>query len=380
MALTDVPSIKTIRDRIVADVESKINQDVPAYSLSFVRVVAGAFAVAFYLLYQLTAWVYKQIFTQTQDIEALKLDGESKGILYRNATYGVLSATVNTSDGLPGSINSGNTFYGSNDVVYRVNSTTEIPGAVAMTALTSGKVGNLTAGDEITLSSSAPGVAPVATVILMTLTADDDEDIENYRERVAIRKRTKFIYGSPAGYALSGLETPNFIWVGPYADPLFAGNVNVYGRVSLDLGTNGIPTSAQLLELENFLKYDNGVGDETRKPTTDTLVVLPIQNNEFDIIVSVQNVSLALKTDIENAIIEKVASYEPFIAGVSQVRNDTMTNTDIAIIGDTVATPDGGKVVSVTLFDVTGGAYFNSFTFFGGVFGKARNISFIDIV
>ena len=377
MALTDIPSIKTIKERIVSDVETKINQTVPANLLSFVRVFAGSMAVIFHLLYQTIAWVYKQIFPQTQSIEALRLEGEAIGIIYQTATYGVVSATVT---GTAGSINSGERFNGPNQVVYRVNNTTVIPGNVLMTALSSGSIGNLSTGDLLNISTSVAGIDSTATTVEMTATADDDEDIEDYRNRVIIRKQTKFIYGSPAGYALSGLETPNFIWVGPVADSVLPGNVNIYGRVSLDLGTDGIPTGSQLIELENYLRYDNGTGQEIRRPISDTIVTLPVNNNEFDVIVTVQNVNTTLKAEIETAINTKIQSYEPYIDGVTQTRNDTLTTTDIAIVGDTIAAPEGGKVVTVTLYDVTGNAYFNAFTFFGGTFGISRNISFIDIV
>lgn len=377
MAITDIPSIKDLKTRIVSDVESQINQDIPTTLLSFVRVFASAFAVLFYLLYQTTAWVYKQIFTQSQSIDSLRLEGESLGVIYQLSTSAIVSATVT---GSGGTVSSGTTFVGPNQITYRVESTTAIPGPVDMTALTSGTIGNLSVGDELSLASSSPGVDSLAVVLGMTSTADDDEEIEDYRNRVAIRKRTKFIYGSPAGYTLSGLETPGFIWIGPFADPGLPGNVNIYGRVEFDLLTDGVPTSPQLDELENFLRFDNGTGQEIRRPISDILIVLPVSNTEFDVTITVQNVNTALKNEIEEAVGDKIKSYEPFIDGVTQSRNDTLTVTDIAIVGDTIANPQGGKVVSVALFDVSGDVFFNAYTFFGGVFGKLRNTTFIDIV
>jgi len=299
MALTDIPSIETIKDRIISDVESKISQTVPANRLSFIKVFAGAFAVIFHLLYQTLSWVYKQIFPQTQAEEALRLEGDAIGVDFGTATYAVITASVT---GSAGSISAGTTFYGDNQVIYRVDSTTAIPGNVQMTALTAGTIGNLSISDQIFLASAASGIDKTATVFSIVSVAEDDEDIEDYRLRVRLRKRTKFIYGSPAGYALSGLEAPNFIWVGPYADATIPGQVNVYGRVDLSLGTNGIPTTAQLTELENFLRYDNGTGQEIRRPISDTLVVLPVSNNEFDVILTVQNVNAALKLEIESAV------------------------------------------------------------------------------
>jgi uncharacterized phage protein gp47/JayE len=376
MALTDIPSIKTIKERIISDIEGKINQNVPANDLSFIKVFAGATAVVIHMLYQAIAWVYKQIFTSTQDKESLLKDGESIGVIYQVATYAVITATV-TGDG--GSVAAGITFVSNKNVVYRVNSTTAIPGTVVMTALKSGTIGNLSIGDEISLSVSASGVDQIATITELTSTADDDEDIEDYRERVSVRKRTKFFFGSPAGYALSGLEAPNFIWVGPYASETLPGTVNVYGRVDLDLGTDGIPTSPQLAELENYLRYDNGTGQEIRRPINDDLNVLPVVNNEFDITVTVQDVNTMLKAQIEGAIREKVQSYEPYIEGVSLIRNDTMTITDLATVGNAIAAPEGGKLVDVSIVDKLTTSFVSAYTFYGDTFGIVDSVSFVDI-
>jgi uncharacterized phage protein gp47/JayE len=376
--LTDIPSVEEIKNRIISDVESKINDTVPALPISLVRAFAFALATPFHLAYQMAAWAYRQIFVSTQSRESLLREGANLGVPYQEATFGVVTATITGTDP---DVDAGTLFVGPNQVTYRVGSTTAIPGDVALDALTAGSIGNLTTGDELTISKTTPGIDSVATVVEMTSTADDDEDIEVYRSRVALRKRTKFIYGSVAGYVLSGLETPNFTWVGVYADPALPGTVDIYGRVDLDLATEGIPTAPQLTELETYLRYDPTTGQEVRRPISDTLNPLAVINREFAVEITIEGAGATLKASIKDAVKAKVQSYAPYRSGVDASRNDTLTNSDLVVVSDALAVKDGAKIVSIQITDILAASIIDRYQFFGGTFGIANltDITFVDV-
>ena len=75
-----IPTIATIRDQIIADIESKIGQTVPVLPKAFFRVLATALAGVLALLYRFGAWIYRQIFVATADAEALALRGAEFGV------------------------------------------------------------------------------------------------------------------------------------------------------------------------------------------------------------------------------------------------------------------------------------------------------------
>lgn len=381
MAILDIPSIQEIKSRIVSDIESKTGQEIPPLPVTFIRILAGAIAPIAFLLYQSIVWVYKQNFPQLSDKATLSLLGEAIGIYLEPAKKSEITADV------PGSgdyVLLGETFISSAQVIYQVTETTDIIGGVAsdvpMKALTAGSIGNVVVGEELSLTKAVAGLDGVAIVTALTISGEDEEDTESYRSRVILRYRTKFFWGSPAGYYFAGIETPNFIWVGPYAHETSAGFVKIYGRVDISLGTDGIPTSGQLLELENYLRYDNGVGQEIRRPIGDNLEILPVFNKEFDITVFIENGNSALKADIEDALRVKMQSYEPYIIGVSLTRNDTLTNSDIVIEADSLALQQNAKVVSVIITNVETAFPESSYTFFGGEFGLIRDVTFQDVV
>ena len=81
MAIPTIPTAKEIRDRIIADIENKLNQTTPALPKAFNRVLAGAISGMILLLYQAIVWTYRQIFPSTADDLTLELLGSLVNIV-----------------------------------------------------------------------------------------------------------------------------------------------------------------------------------------------------------------------------------------------------------------------------------------------------------
>lgn len=380
MAIPEIPSISDIKDRIISDIEGEINQTTPALPKSLNRIIASALAGLFFLCYQAIMWVYRQIFPQTSDYPFLILHGAIVGLNPISAIAAVIVCDVPGTTG--GYVYQGYTFVGSNGIIYKVNATVEIIAGVAedvsMTALTAGDVGNLADGEELSITSTTANIDGIATVTSTTIYGYDKESDESYRTRVIARYKKRLQGGSPADYNLWGLECPNFIWVGPYADPALPGVIVVYGKV--DNQTDGIPTSNQLTSLLNYLKFDPETGKAYRRPIGDILTTAPITIQKFDIEVSIKDGTPEIKADIENSIIEYVSSLEPYIEGVSDIRKDTLTNSNVSNVASDISEIEGSTIISVSIYVTLTGDEENRYTFYGSEFGKVNSVTFIDVV
>jgi uncharacterized phage protein gp47/JayE len=378
MAIPTIPSIAQIKSRIISDIETAINQTIPALPLSFVKVLSGSLAGMIYALYQAILWVYKQIFPQTADYFNLVLLGAIIGIEPVAAVQAILLCDV---PGTGPQVNSGTLFIGSNNITYQVTTTTAIVAGnaanVPLLALTSGDIGNLANGEVLNIVQTDLNLTGTATVTSTQTSGADEESREEFSERVSLGYRTRNIAGTPGGYALYGLETPNFIWVGPYANTTLPGTVDVYGKV--DNQTDGIPTTAQLTELETYLEFDPDTGKSVRRPISDILNVLPISNRTFDLEVFINGSNPTLNAEIETALNSYIGSLEPYIIGVSDVRKQVLTDAETSSVANAIASLEGAVVTSVILTDITTGLPETNYTLRGGIFAKWGTVTFTDV-
>lgn len=375
MPLPAIPSIEEIKNRIISDVEGKINQFIPILPLAFTRVVASAIAGIIYLLYQAILWVYKQIFPASADDVSLALLGAIVGVFRVAEVQAVILCTV---PGTGPQVDAGTLFVGSNGVTYIVQTTTAIVAGeatdVPMLALTGGDIGNLINGEELIITSTDLDLTGTAEVTSTQTPGADEESLESFSARVSIRYRVRDINGSVGAYTINGLETPNFIWIGPFADESLPGTVNVYGEV--DNQPDGIPTTSQLTQLLSFLTNDTDTGKEYRRPISDTLNTLAISRKEFDLEVFINTSSAELNADIEVAVRTFISTLKPFIDGVTSPRNDVLTNAGVVSVANAIATQESALVTQVTITDVVTGFIEVSYSFLGGEHGKFRNVTF----
>jgi uncharacterized phage protein gp47/JayE len=379
MAIPQIPTIEQIKDRIVSDIEIKLNQTIPLLPLAFIKVLASAIAGMMFLLYQAILWVYKQIFPATADYSNLVLLGAIVGITPLPAVSAILLATI---PGTGTDVSAGTLFIGSNGITYRVTTTTTITAGFALNvpllALTSGEIGNLANGEILNITTTDLNLTGTATITGTQTSGADAESQESFSARVSIRYRTRYITGSPGAHAINGLETPHFIWVGPYEDALLPGVINVYGRV--DNQTEGIPTAGQLVELLSYLTYDPTTGKQVRRVMGITLNCLPITVRAFEIDIYISDGNGTLSATIEAAVEEYATTLEPYIQGVSDSRKNVLTNTDAAGVADAVAVASDAKVANVVITDTVTGLTETNYTLYGGQFVKFSTVTFIPVV
>lgn len=378
MAMPTIPSAETIRARILADIEGAFNQQTPANPKSFNRMIAGALSGLFVLAYHAIMWVYAQIFPDRADWQSLILLGKLVRITPTPAVAALLTANVFGTDGE--SVLEGTRFIGPNGLVYQVSTGAQVIGGYAecqLKCLSAGEAGNLADGEELSIVTADVALTGKATVTGTVTTGADAESLERFRSRVVARYKKRFTGGSPADYQLWGLETPHFYWVSPYASLSRPGEIIVYGKV--DNQPDGIPTSAQLAELLQYLTYDPESGKRYRKPTTDEIECRPISRYAFDVTIRIKNSTPALKANIENAVAEYLDSLEPYNEGVSDARVDAVTNSGIAAEAFALAQEAGATVLQVVVQEAMTGSTITNYVLYGGEHAKLGTLTFEDI-
>lgn len=380
MSLPTLPTAAEIKARIIADIENELNQTTPSFPKSFNRVLAGAITGLILLLYQLGAWVYKQIFPDTADDDSVVLLGSLVNVTRLPAEFAVITATVGGTVGE--TVSEGTLFLGGNSVVYKITSGGTIGGSglatVTMKAQESGEAGNLANDSILNIVNPDPVLTGTATVTDTTTDGDDQESLDAFRSRVSAGYKKRRTGGSPADYEAWGLETPNFDWISPVSDPTTPGKIFLYSRV--DNQTDGIPIQSQLDQLEEYVLADPDTGKYNRQPIGDEVEALPISRFSFDITISVQNGTTAIKESIQDGVIDYVENQQPYNEGVSLTRNDTISESGISNIASDIAIPAGAAITSVDLAQTDPVLAITSYQLFGGEWGKVNSITWVDVL
>ncbi len=375
MALPTIPTAKEIKDRIVSDLETYLNQNTPMLPKAFNRVLAGAIAGAILLLYQAILWTYKQIFPDTADITSLRLLGALVDVEQLPATFTILECTVSGQESAP--VTEGTLFRGSNNMVYKVTTGDFVTGGIAtvqMTAQESGEFGNLPNGSILDIVSPDPLLLGTAVVISTITSGDDAESDDSFRTRVSAAYKKRKTGGSPVDYEAWVLEAPNVNWVSPLDSPILPGDVDTY--IKVDNQPDGIPTQSQLDEALQYSLINPETGLRDRHPIGPYPIIKPITRKEFDIEIFIQDGTPTIQADIESAVIDYVENREPFNTAISLSRIDTISRGGISDISNNIANPQGSTVIAVNLTQVDPLKQIQSYQLYGGEFGKTRNIIF----
>lgn len=257
-----IPTIATIRDQIIADIEGKIGQTVPTLPKAFFRVLAMALAGVLALMYRFGAWVYDQIFVSTAAAEALARRGAEYGLTRNPAQAAVLTATVT---GASDTVTQAGWLWQSGGIVYEQQADVAIVAGTAtitVECLTAGDVGNLANGATISLVTPQAGVDNDATIASTITTGEDEEGLEVFRARIAFRQKNPPQGGAIPDYINWALEVPGIVKA--FAYNTAPGVVTVYPLIALS-GTR-IPDGAKIAEVDAYLE------DEYRKPLCATVV------------------------------------------------------------------------------------------------------------
>lgn len=197
-----IPSTNQIRDQIIADYQSALGQTIPVMPKAFIRILASAIAGVLHLAYRFGAWIYRQIFATTADLEALQRIGGQYSVTRLPAVRAELTASVS---GVAGTIIPTGTTYQTGGIVYETTDAETLDGIgsgeIELQCLTAGTLGNLPNSTVLEIVSPIAGLDSEAVVTATIVTGENAEAIEDYRDRILLKIQQK-----PQGGAI-----PDFI-------------------------------------------------------------------------------------------------------------------------------------------------------------------------
>jgi uncharacterized phage protein gp47/JayE len=353
------PAIQTLANRIIADIESKINQSTPAMQKSYNRVLALVESGEFKALYNFLIDQKKQGFPQDAEEEFLTKwaelineprEPESAALLTSGATG--VNGTIIQSGSL------GPVWIAPNGIIYS-NTTTETitAGTATLTvqANVGGEIGNQEPGTELTLTSSVPGLDNKITVTAIASSGVNEQSIEEWRTEIILKYQKPPQGGAPSDYFFWATDRPNIIDAFPYSGDL-PGEINLY-IVASDQ-TDGIPTQAQLDDVEAYIREPGRLPlwarDLLPDGSTERFSVLASPLDEFDTIVTGLNPNVqSLRDAIENSINQYYGSRRPYIEGITTTRESELTKNELISIVQEQITLNNGIGFSDVTFALT---------------------------
>jgi uncharacterized phage protein gp47/JayE len=205
-----IPPTAELAATALAKYETKLAQTSPINDRSFLRVLSAVLAALTTGNYQLAAERATQNLALTATGNDLILIGENFGVVYKRATAAELTAELPATNGTVIDTTIG--FIGdANGVRYFPQASATATGGIATLSLIAeetGTVGNLNVSDTLTIERQVAGAETVATITVVATIAADDEEEEDYRNRVLFEIRTVGGGGNAVDYRTWAEQTP----------------------------------------------------------------------------------------------------------------------------------------------------------------------------
>jgi len=194
------PSLSTIIERIKSDYKSGLSLS-SILARSFLDIMAKAQGGASHTLHgHIQFGIDKKFFLIDGDEETVIRWGTLFRVPRNEATFAELVINVTGTSG--GTLPKDQEFVRSDGFIYRVKAEVTVPASSTVQATVvaeeAGSQGNMDVGDTLTLVSAISGIESEAPVDSIAVEADDEESIENYRDRILER-----LQDPPAGGKVS---------------------------------------------------------------------------------------------------------------------------------------------------------------------------------
>jgi phage-related baseplate assembly protein len=322
----------------------------------------------------------KQNLALTATEDDLDKLGSEYGVTRKEAVSTVLTAALPGTDTtvIPATIDfvgDANGVRYANDASVTIGVPTSGVAELTLTAKQTGTIGNLQAGDTLSIGTQVAGAETVATVAIITgetseilTTGAEREEDDDYRLRILDVIRAPGGGGNAADYRNWAQEVAGVVRAYPYAgDPDGSGSPPeriVYVEADTTIDADGIPPQSLLDDVRDSITTDPETG-LSRQPlglTDDTLFVEPITRTEFFVRITGLTVDASIETAVKDEIETQLTSYfralRPFVDGVDAKIDDNSLITDLTVsdVVQDVLKANGGSAQSVAFDIVKGGS------------------------
>ena len=283
--MKDIPKINEIRDKILTDIKNKLYTNkagIPMLQRSVWVVIATAFAGGLRACYEYSRYQYRQIFTSTADINSLKLRGEQYGLFQKKGGYSIIEIEFT---GEAESFIPMNTQFTANGFIYTSDNNYDVDenGKIIFmaTATTIGDYTALPLGTKINIVSPVAGVSDSGSLTSVIKIGSNDENIEDYRNRITIFERAKPQGGAIPDFVNWCLNVGGINRAFVLTPKIDNRTVTVYPLTDGSGGTR-IPNDEKIAEVLAYLT------DPVRLPPCDVIVK---KVNEISISVAVSSLN-----------------------------------------------------------------------------------------
>jgi uncharacterized phage protein gp47/JayE len=290
------PSLSTILNRVLAGVKSRLTVD--QMRRSDAEVYAREISGASHELHGHIQFVSAQVIYDTAEAEWLD---RWATLWLRKPRIAALAATGNANaPGDDGSIiPAGSIYISSAGIEYSVEADATVAAGVAVVALRcmlgriaddEGALGNLAAGEVLTLTETIPGVSGSATVDIDGITGgSNQEDDASLRSRLISRIQAPPHGGDKEDYEEWAREVPGVTRAWAYPLELGAGSVTV--RFMRDNDANPIPDAGEVATVQAYM-------DATRPVTVKQFNVFAPIPEPLNFTISITPDSTAIRAAI----------------------------------------------------------------------------------
>lgn len=286
------PTLTQLIDRIEGDLKGGLSLK-NVLRRSFIKVLARALAGAFHLVWGFLFWLSEQFIYDTATIEYLKRWAAIWGFQIKPATYAEFNVIITGTNGV--SIPQNTIYKRTEDSAeYYVDAEVTIVGGTATAKLISSVAGaeyNNDIATIVSLESPISGVDSDATVDSIVVEGEDEEDVEDFRERFLTFIRERPSGGAVHDYIAWAKEVPGITraWVAP--QDLGPGTVTV---AVVDDDSDPISVSpAKIQEVEDYIE------DPTRKPVTAALTVITPTLSPLDLTIAIKPNNASVQAAVE---------------------------------------------------------------------------------
>lgn len=258
------PTLRTIRDRIAADLRAELPDEASQLRRSYLYVLATVLSGVVWLLYLYLDWIARQTLVDTASTDNLERHAAVWGLTPTYATVATGSVTFTGTNGT--AIPAGTVVQRLDGVRYTTDAEGTISSGtatVAVTAEEAGADGNADDATAVYLVTAISGIDTEAAIDGDILDGADDESSDSLRARVLERIRTPPQGGAEADYiawAQAASGAVENVWpIGGRPGP---GKVTLYFGVTWDGSdpSSVLPSSGQVATVLAYLEARIPVG------------------------------------------------------------------------------------------------------------------------
>lgn len=246
------PTLQQINDRMDSDAKDELGLG-QILRRSLIKALIRAGAGASHILHGFIERAALNFFPQTAtEVQFIDRWAQLKGLSRNAATFAQMNVEFTGTTG--GTVLVGAILQGTTEIQYELDAEATVPAAgtvaATITATTAGEAGQLAAGDTVTLATPVAGVSSTVEVTSVAVEGEDQEEVEDYRQRVIDEWQTPAQGGNVNDFISWAKSVTGVTRVWVLQGWLGQGNIGITFVEDGNLPASIIPSPAKVAEVD----------------------------------------------------------------------------------------------------------------------------------